>query len=101
MELRIDHVAIWTADLERLKSFYVTHFGAVAGARYENPARGFRSYFLSFAGGARLELMSIEGLHAIDHVEPRAGYAHLAVSVGSQHAVDALTERLVRILHEI
>jgi len=52
--MRIDHVALWTADLERCKQFYITYFGAVAGAGYVNPAKGFESCFLSFADGARI-----------------------------------------------
>ena len=54
----IEHLAIWTADLERLRAFYERHFGARAGARYSNPAKQVESYFLSFDSGARLELMS-------------------------------------------
>ena len=52
----IEHVAIWTGDLERLRAFYERYFGGVAGARYENPSTGFRSYFLDL-DGTRLELM--------------------------------------------
>jgi lactoylglutathione lyase len=94
MKLRIDHVALWTTDLEKLKSFYVTHFGAIAGEKYTNPRSGFQSYFLSFASGPRLELMTNGTLAEADRVSPRPGYAHLALSVGSEHDVDALTEQL-------
>lgn len=55
--MRIEHVAIWTTDLERLREFYECYFGAVAGSRYENPRKQFQSYFLAFDTGARLELM--------------------------------------------
>lgn len=94
MDLRIDHVAIWTADLERLKSFYVTHFGATAGEKYTNPAKGFQSYFLAFAGGPRLEIMTSGALVEAEQGAARAGYAHIALSVGSEEEVDAMTERL-------
>jgi lactoylglutathione lyase len=92
--VRIEHVAVWTADLERLREFYVAHFGATAGPRYENPGKGFASYFLSFAGGTRLELMTVAGLPESAGGGPRPGYAHLALAVGSEAALDALTERL-------
>ena len=46
--MRIEHVAIWTTDLERLREFYECYFGAVAGSRYENPRKQFQSYFLAF-----------------------------------------------------
>jgi lactoylglutathione lyase len=28
--MRIEHIALWTADLERCKQFYITYFEAVA-----------------------------------------------------------------------
>ena len=52
--MRIEHIALWTDDIERCKRFYETYFGASAGRRYENPNKGFESWFLSFEGGARL-----------------------------------------------
>ena len=84
--LRIEHVALWTTDLERLRAFYERWFGARAGARYENQS-GFASYFLSFAYGARLELMTMTGRAA-------GSVAHVALSVGSEQEVDELTERM-------
>ena len=57
--MKIEHIAIWTQDLERLKDFYVTYFEAQANDKYVNPTKGFESYFLSFTSGARLELMSL------------------------------------------
>lgn len=59
--MRIEHVAVWTPNLERLRAFYATWFGATAGPKYVNPGKGFESYFLSFAGGPRLELMTRAG----------------------------------------
>jgi lactoylglutathione lyase len=94
--MQIEHVAIWTRDPERLRSFYETYFDAVAGPRYENPRKQFTSYFLSFRSGARLEIMSVPALRD-DHdgVQPPAvGYAHLAITVGDEPGVDSLTERL-------
>jgi lactoylglutathione lyase len=94
--VRIDHIALWTADLERCKRFYAGYFGAAAGADYVNPAKGFTSCFLSFAGGARIEIMHTTMLSPIA-IEPgaqRMGLAHFAISVGSVEAVDALTRKL-------
>jgi lactoylglutathione lyase len=56
--VRIDHIALWTKDLERCTAFYATYFGALAGPPYVNPRKGFRSCFLGFDGGARIEVMS-------------------------------------------
>jgi lactoylglutathione lyase len=94
--MHIDHIAIWTTDLERLKHFYARFFGATAGDKYVNARRGFESYFLTFDSGARLELMHIAGLPAAqrDHTAPVAGYAHLAIALGSTARVDALTAEL-------
>jgi lactoylglutathione lyase len=94
--VRLDHAAVWTTDIERLRDFYVRWFGATAGARYANPRKAFESYFLTFpGGGARLELMAVPDLapNAASPV-PRAGYAHIALAVGSEAAVDALAESL-------
>jgi lactoylglutathione lyase len=93
--MRLEHVAVWTHDLERLRAFYERHFGARAGARYRSATReGFTSYFLAFPdGGARLELMSVPALAAAAP-EPAVCYAHLALALGSEAAVDALTARL-------
>jgi lactoylglutathione lyase len=93
--MTIEHVALWTADLERARCFYEVYFGATAGARYHNPTKAFTSYFLRFASGARLELMHRPDLlGAPAHAVPAMGYAHLAFATGSRAAVDSLTERL-------
>jgi lactoylglutathione lyase len=93
--MRIEHAAVWASDLERLKAFYETYFGAAAGPKYTNAAKGFESYFLTFpSGGARLELMRKSGLPARPPGPESAGWAHLAFAGGSEESVDALTERL-------
>jgi lactoylglutathione lyase len=96
--MHLEHVAIWTADLERLKTFYETYFGASAGPLYTNPARQFRSYFLSFGSGARLELMQMPTIPATQNDPERqfTGLIHLAFGVGSEAGVEALTDRLRR-----
>ena len=93
---RIEHLAVWTHDLERLRDFYVLRFGARAGAPYRNPAHAFESCFLEFDGGARLELMRTGALDLVDAPPgaQRRGLTHFAVSVGSEARVDQLTEEL-------
>jgi len=94
--MRIEHMAIWTKNLERLKTFYETYFQASAGPKYVNPARQFESYFLSFASGARLELMYQPTIPTSrdDPEQQFTGYIHLTISVGSKERVDELTARL-------
>lgn len=94
--VRIDHVAIWTDDLDRLARFYATWFGAAIGPRYANPAKGFESCFLGFADGARLELMKTTSLSLAAPAPgtQSAGLTHLAIAAGSSAAVDELADRL-------
>ena len=56
--MTIHHLAIWTFRLEELKTFYTTYFKGKSNEKYINPQKGFESYFISFNGGATLELMS-------------------------------------------
>jgi len=95
--MRIDHIALWTADLERCKQFYIAYFGAVAGEEYVNPAKGFASCFLGFSEGARIELMTTTALSPVVMAPgaQRMGFTHIAISVGSTHRVDELTRRLM------
>jgi lactoylglutathione lyase len=94
--VHIEHVALWTRDLERLKAFYETYFQARAGDKYVNPDKQFESYFLTFSSGARLELMRMPTIpESLNDVEAQfTGYIHLALSVGSRKQVDDLTARL-------
>ena len=95
--MKLDHVAIWTVDLELMRIFYERYFGAQSNRKYENERKGFTSYFLTFPGGGRLELMHRPDIQRIfDSQSSREliGYAHLGVEVGSRAAVDALTKRL-------
>lgn len=92
--MRIEHAAIYVNDIEAEKKFFTRYFGASAGEMYHNKNTGFSSYFLSFDGGVRLELMTAPELQDMDKLPLRTGFAHLAFSVGSCKEVDALTERL-------
>ncbi len=95
--MKIDHVALWTTDLERAKAFYCTYFGGQSNDKYVNGAKQFSSYFLTFRGGARLELMQKPGLQPSTQAQNNAtGYVHLAFSAGSREDVDHLTNQLRR-----
>lgn len=92
--MRIEHVALYVNDLEAARDFFVRYLGGRPNSGYHNPRTGFRSFFLSFDGGARLEIMQKPGMTDEPKELNRTGYAHLAFSVGSQENVDALTARL-------
>jgi lactoylglutathione lyase len=95
MHLKIEHLAIWTTHLESIRSFYLDHFGCSSSSRYINPTTGFSSYFITLpSGGARLELMTRPDVSQLNESEPRCGYAHLAISLGSEERVRTLTETL-------
>jgi lactoylglutathione lyase len=93
---RIEHVAFWTEDLERLADFYRKYFGAEPGPKYVNAAKGFESRFLKFESGARIEVMKSTTVNPlkIERGAQRMGLAHLALSVGSRQRVAELTRDL-------
>ncbi len=89
--MTLEHVAIWTEDLELLKDFYVKYFNGVANSKYTNESKQFQSYFLTFKSGARLELMSMPNIpgNANDRVvKQHKGIIHLAFAVNSMTEVD-------------
>ena len=92
--MRIEHIAMFVNDLEAARDFFVTYFGAVSNEGYHNPKTGFRSYFLRFEDGARLEIMNKPQMEDAEKTLNRTGFAHIAFSLGSREAVDSLTEHL-------
>ena len=98
---RIVHVALWARDLEGMRAFYETHLGGRSGALYRNERTGYRSYFVSFGDGPRLELMTRDGLDDGSVVAQGGpdgsapGWAHVALCVGGRDDVDALARTLL------
>lgn len=92
--MRIEHIALYVNELEKARDFFVTYFGAVSNEGYHNPNTDFRSYFLTFQDGSRLEIMTKPDLTDSGDFLNRFGYAHIAFSVGSKDAVDTLTDKL-------
>ena len=95
--MKIEHVAIWAQDIERLKAFYKKYFSAQANKKYINPKKGFSSYFLKFDSGARLEIMQMSSIPKTtnDPSSQFTGIIHIAISVGSIEKVDSLTVQLM------
>lgn len=92
--MKIEHIALYVEDLEETKNFFIKYLGAKANNGYHNPRTNFRSYFLSFEDGARLEIMQRPEMLNLPKEAARTGYAHIAFSVGSREKVDALTAEL-------
>ena len=90
----IEHIAMYVNDLEGTKDFFVKYFDATANDGYHNRTTDFRSYFLTFDGGARLEIMHKPVMSDTEKDLNRTGYVHIAFSLGSKAAVDLLTDRL-------
>lgn len=92
--MRIEHIALYVNDLEAAREFFTTYLGGSSNDGYHNPRTDFRSFFINFDDGARLELMTKPGM--IDQEKPlnRTGYAHIAFSVGSKERVNELTDKL-------
>ncbi len=99
--MKIEHTAIYFQDLEGAKQFFETYFNATANDLSHNEKTGFRSYFLSFDEGARLEIMNKEVLDDLPKPLNRTGLAHVTFALGSKEAVDELTDRLKNDGYEI
>lgn len=94
MPIKVAHVAIWTRDIDRLCAFWTMAFGADVGTLYQSRNRpGYTSRFLRFADGAEIEVMSGPWVGPAYAAEAQ-GYAHVAMSLGSEAAVDALADRM-------
>lgn len=92
--MRIEHIAMYVNDLEKTKDFFVKYFNAISNEGYHNQKTDFRSYFLSFEDGARLEIMKKPQMEDGEKSLNRTGYIHIAFSLGDKEAVDELTEKL-------
>ena len=92
--MKIEHIAMYVNELEAARDFFVTYLGGRSNEGYHNKNTDFRSYFISFADGARLELMTKPKMVDQEKSLNRTGYAHIAFSVGSKERVDSLTAEL-------
>ena len=92
--MKIEHIAMYVNDLEAAKDFFVTYLDGIANELYHNKSTDFRSYFISFDDGARLEIMNKPEMTDPAKDIARTGYAHVAFSVGSEEKVDELTALL-------
>lgn len=89
--MKIEHIAMYVNDLEAARDFFVKYLGGISNDGYHNSKNGFRSFFISFDDGARLELMNKPQMSDDEKGITRTGYIHIAFSVGSKEKVDELT----------
>lgn len=92
--MKIEHIAMYVNNLEATRDFFVNYFGGKSNDGYHNPNTDFRSFFITFDDGARLEIMKKPVMDDLDKPLNRTGYIHLAFSVGSKEAVDEITARM-------
>ena len=95
--MKMDHIALWTVDLEAMKAYYMRYFNMECGEKYVNERKGFSSYFLSFGDGARIEIMNRRDISASKGSGVTlTGLTHFAISVGSKEKVIELTDWIRR-----
>ena len=92
--MKIEHIAMYVNDLEGARDFFIKYFQAVSNDGYHNETTDFRSYFLTFEDGARLEIMKKPQMQDAEKSVARTGYIHIAFSAGSAKRVDELTRTL-------
>ena len=92
--MKIEHIALYVTDLEAARDLFLKYLGGRSNEGYHNQKTGFRSYFISFDDGARLEIMTKPDMTDAEKYLNRTGYAHIAFSTGSKERVDELTARL-------
>lgn len=92
--MRIDHIAMYVANLEGARKFFTEFFGATSNEQYHNQRTGLRTYFLKFPDGGRLEIMSRPEVSVADNHVYRSGFIHLSFCLGSREEVDRMTSLL-------
>lgn len=92
--MRIEHIAMYLNDLKFGKEFFIKYFNATSNEIYHNKKTNFKSYFLSFDDGARLEIMNKPVMDDLDKPLNRTGLIHIAFQVGSKEKVNELTAQL-------
>lgn len=92
--MKIEHIAMYMNDLEAAKEFFVKYLNGTANNGYHNKNTDFRSYFISFDDGARLEIMKKPEMADDEKSLARTGFIHIAFSVDNKKSVDSLTARM-------
>ena len=92
--IKLNHIALYVNDLEKMKLFYEKYFDAKPNEMYHNPKTSLKTYFLEFGNECRIEIMTKDNLANIAKEVNNTGYIHIAFSVGSKNKVDELTKML-------
>lgn len=95
--MKIEHIAIWTGNLERLKDYYSKYFEGKPGEKYTNEKKGFHSYFISFNSGSRIEIMTMPSVTdnlGYDKKQYQKGITHIAFGMDTKQQVDEKAKQL-------
>ena len=97
--MELQHIAIWTRQLEEMKMFYQKYFGGTPNEKYVSEKEFdalFSSYFLTFDSGAQLELMEMETIPEGNKAGGLGslGFTHIAFNAGEKAEVDRIVEML-------
>lgn len=94
--MKIEHLAIWVHDLEKVKAFYMKFFNMNCSNKYTNTNKKYSSYFLSFEGAAtRIEIMTRPDIIELDGKRSASfGLTHFSIAVDNKKTVDELTATL-------
>ena len=76
--MHIEHIAMYVNDLEKTKEFFIKYFNATSNEGYHNKTTDFRSYFLTFDDGARLEIMNKPQMAYDEKAINRTGFIHFS-----------------------
>lgn len=105
-EMILEHIAIWTRNIEEMKDFYVQYFGGTHKEKYTSEKdfnAHFESYFLSFGGECRLELMNLGRIPEGDSANGNEtiGLTHFSFAMKERAELDALAARLAADGHRL
>lgn len=95
--MTLEHVAIWTENLEQLKDYYTNYFEGKSNEKYSNSNTQFQSYFISFKSGTRLEIMTKPNIpdNRNDTIKTQhKGIIHLAFGVDTKKEVEEKAKQL-------
>ncbi|MCR9252060.1 MAG: VOC family protein [bacterium] len=99
----IEHIAIWTENLEGMTAFYEKYFDGKRNEKYFNSKKNFESYFVKFDSGCRLEIMQMPTIPETrnDAYSQFSGIIHFAFDLKNKESIDLKTKELVAAGYEL
>lgn len=94
--MKLDHIALWTKQIEVMVDFYEKYFDGKADEMYVDEEENISCCYIIFTEGSKLELIQGPDIYEREHkiTDRVLGYTHLAFDVGSKEKVDEITEKI-------